>query len=189
MARVGGFPTGLAVDAAHDTVYVASGDANSLSMIDTRTCNASTTRGCAAATTVATGGQDPIGVVVDEATGTVYAVNGGSDTVAVIDADTCNASDHAGCGHSPALVTVPGGPEFLALDAATDTVYVADTVRGRSRSSTAPPATPGPPRVAPARPYRWRWGPGAFPIAVDQEHQFDLRRHRGRGGGHRRSVL
>jgi len=169
VAHVGGFPTGLAVDAAHDTVYVASGDANSLSMIDTETCNASTARGCATSTTVATGGQDPIGVVVDEATGTVYAVNGGSDTVAVIDADTCNASDHGGCGRSPALVAVPGGPEFLALDAATDTVYVADTSSGtvsvidgatcNARSTggcSRPPAS-----VA--------VGAGAFPIAVDQE--------------------
>jgi len=169
VVRVGGFPTGVAVDTAHHTVYVASGDANSLSMIDTKTCNAAMTGGCGTSTTESTGGEDPIGVAVDEATGTVYAVNAGSNTVAVIDANTCNATDRSGCGQSPALVAVPGGPEFLALDAATDTVYVADTSSGtvsvidgatcNARSTQGCTATPASVAV----------GPGAFPIAVDQK--------------------
>ncbi len=167
--NVGGFPTGLAVDAATGTVYVAAGEANTLSMINGNTCNASTMTGCAANTaSVSTDGQDPIGVVVDEQTGTVYAVNAESNTVAVIDARTCNALDRIGCGAKPALVNVPGGPEFLALDSATNTIYVADTnsgmvsvINGNTCNAQAPNGCRNAPASVDA-------GPGAFPIAVDQ---------------------
>jgi len=165
---VGGFPTGLAVDSADHTVYVASGNTNALWMIDTATCNASTTSGCAHPTQVATDGQDPIGVVVDTDTGTVYAVNGGSDSVAVIDARTCNATDHRGCGAAPALVTVPGGPEFLALDSATDTVYVADTGSGTVSVIDGRNCNAESHRGCGAAPASVSVGAGAFPIAVDQ---------------------
>ena len=167
--NVGGFPTGLAVDAATGTVYVAAGEANALSMIDGSTCNASVVTGCSSSTaSVATGGQDPIGVVVDEQTRTVYAVNALSDTVAVIDARTCNAVDRSGCGAQPPLVNVPGGPEFLALDSATNTIYVADTNSGMVsviNGNTCNAQTPAGCRDAVASVDA---GPGAFPIAVDQ---------------------
>src|SRR5580704_7858827 len=65
LVTVGGFPTGIAVDPADQTVYVANGDANSLSMFSEATCNATTTTGCADPRSIPTGGQDPIGVVAD----------------------------------------------------------------------------------------------------------------------------
>jgi YVTN family beta-propeller protein len=167
--NVGGFPTGLGVDVATGTVYVADGEANALSMINGNTCNASTMTGCSSSTaSVSTLGQDPIGVVVDEQTRTVYAVNAGSDTVAVINARTCNALDRRGCGAKPALVNVPGGPEFLALDSATNTIYVADSNSGMVsviNGNTCSAQTPNGCQKAPAS---VNAGPGAFPIAVDQ---------------------
>jgi DNA-binding beta-propeller fold protein YncE len=45
-------------------------------------------------------------------------------TVSVIDGATCNATDHKGCSRPPATVTVGKGPYALAVDEATDTVYV-----------------------------------------------------------------
>ncbi len=166
--NVGGFPTGLAVDAATGTVYVAAGQANVLSMINGSTCNASTITGCSSSTaSVSTAGQDPIGVVVDEQTRTVYAVNAGSDTVAVINARTCNAIDRSGCGAKPTLVNVPGGPEFLALDSSTNTIYVADTSSGMVsviNGNACNAQTPNGCRNALASVDA---GPGAFPIAVD----------------------
>ena len=112
-------------------------------------------------------GQDPIGVVVDEATHTVYAVNAGTNSVAVLNAATCNALVTSGCS-AVTLVSVPGGPEFLALDTATDTVYVADTdsgevsvIDGKTCNASVQTGCSHPPASVDA-------GAGAFPIAVDE---------------------
>ena len=129
--RIGGYPTGIAYDGATRTVYVATGETNVLTVVNAATCNASSTAGCAHVGHAVTGGRDPIGVAVDDRTRTAYVVNGGSDTVAVINAATCNAAVTSGCSKRPALVSVPGGPEFLAIDPRTDTIYVADTSSGQ----------------------------------------------------------
>ena len=105
---VDGFPTGIAVDPASGTVYVASGALGALSMIDANSCGGVVRRGCLSRRAVSTDGDDPVGVVVDDTTGTVYAANSGSDTVAVIDAHACNALDQQGCSKTPTLVNVPG---------------------------------------------------------------------------------
>ena len=167
-AAVGGFPTGIAADQTNGTVYSASGLTSSLSMIDDATCNASTTVGCSSSKTAPTGGTDAIGVVVDDATHTVYAVDGGSNTVAVLDADTCNAHEQTGCAKSPVSVSVPGGPEFIALNETTDTVYVADTnsgtvsvIDGASCNAEDHSGCGKPPATVAV-------GQGAFPIAVDE---------------------
>ena len=109
-ASVGGFPTGIAYDPASGTVYVGSGVLGALGAIDARSCNATTQTGCGEVKTIPTGGTDAIGVAVDDTTGTVYAVNGGSQSVAVIDASNCNAQTTSGCAKTPQLVQVPGGP-------------------------------------------------------------------------------
>ncbi len=168
LVTVGGFPTGIAIDPAHQTVYVANGDANSLSMFAEATCNATTTTGCADPRSIPTGGQDPIGVVADPAAATLYVVNGGSNTLAVVDISRCNAADQSGCSAPVTLVPVPGGPEFLALNSVTHTVYVADTNSGTvsvldTRTCNAQ-STKGCTRSLGTV----SAGVGAFPIAVDQ---------------------
>ena len=50
----------------------------------------------------------------------------GGDTVSVIAGKTCNATVTSGCGNIPPTVTVGSGPDGLAVDQATDTVYVAN---------------------------------------------------------------
>ena len=168
LVAVGGFPTGIAIDPVHQTVYVAAGESNSLSMLGEASCNATTATRCPAPRSVPTGGQDPIGVVVASATATLYVVNGGSNTLAVMNIDKCNATDHSGCSDPITLVPVPGGPEFLALDSATHTIYIADTNSGTvsvldtqtcNAQSTSGCTRPlGTVSV----------GAGAFPIAVDE---------------------
>ena len=168
VVAVGGYPTGIAVDSGHQTVYVAAGETNNLSMFAEASCNATTTTGCADPRSVPTGGQDPIGVAADPSTSTLYVVNGGSNTLAVIGTNNCNGTDHSGCSASPTLVPVAGGPEFLALNSATQTVYTADTNSGtvsvldaetcNARSTSGCTRTLGSVLV----------GAGAFPIAVDQ---------------------
>jgi DNA-binding beta-propeller fold protein YncE len=168
VVAVGGFPTGIAIDPSHQTVYVAAGNANSLSMFAEASCKPAGGVPCADPRSVPIAGQDPIGVVADPSLGTLYVVNGGSNTLALIDTAKCNASEHSGCNSPPTLVQVPGGPEFLALDSATQTVYLADTTTGtvsvldaRACNARTTKGCSDPLATSPA-------GAGAFPIAVDQ---------------------
>jgi DNA-binding beta-propeller fold protein YncE len=164
---VGDFPTGIALDAAYHTIYVSASGGDELSLINSSTCNASDQAGCAHVGQAASGGLDPIGVAVDEQTHTVYVVNAASNSVAVINAATCNAADTGGCARPPAQVRVPSGPEFLAINPQTNTIYVADTtsdtvavIDGNTCNASD---TTGCSR-APATVYV---GAGPFPIAVD----------------------
>jgi DNA-binding beta-propeller fold protein YncE len=47
--------------------------------------------------------------------------------VSVINGATCNAEVTVGCGQTPATVTVGRGPAYLAVNQATDTIYVPNT--------------------------------------------------------------
>ena len=55
----------------------------------------------------------------------------------MINARTCNATDFSGCRQAPARIKDAGGPIALAVDQATNTVYVAnigDNFSGQSRT-------------------------------------------------------
>jgi YVTN family beta-propeller protein len=119
---VGSAPDAVAVDENTDTVYAANAQADTVSVIDGAT-NAVTA-------TVAVGA-NPYGVAVDEDTDTVYVanVNQESGTVSVIDGATCNSTDQAGCSQTPATIAV-ATPDGVAVDEATDTVYVTDLESG-----------------------------------------------------------
>ena len=118
---------GFAVDAAAHTTYVTTGS-NAVSMIDTRTCNADQPSGCADTPPTVNVGDNPQAIAIDRRTHTVYVANAGSGTtgtVSVIDARTCNATNSGGCAGVSTL-QVPGGkPDDIAVDSATDTIYVA----------------------------------------------------------------
>jgi YVTN family beta-propeller protein len=124
--QVGGFPTGISLNASTGTIYVGNGTTGTLSVIDGKTCNAAASRGCRQHVTAATAGVDPIGIAVDESTNTVFAANGGG-TVAVIDGHRCYAADTSRCHTQPDAVTVGVNPQFLAVDPRTHTVYVANS--------------------------------------------------------------
>lgn len=49
---------------------------------------------------------------------------GQENTVSVIDATTCNATQHSGCGQAPPTVTVGVDPMGIAVNPVTNTVYV-----------------------------------------------------------------
>jgi DNA-binding beta-propeller fold protein YncE len=121
----------LGADPAAHTLYDTSG-ANSVSMIDTRTCNTHRLAGCAHTAPTVTVGDSPKAVAIDRRTHTVYIANKGSGTtgtVSVINARACNATDSTGCAHVQTL-QVPGGNPFdIAVNPATDTVYVATITR------------------------------------------------------------
>ena len=56
----------------------------------------------------------------------MYVANQGDNTVSVLNASRCSASEAAGCARPSATVHVGDGPTDLAIDQATDSVYVAN---------------------------------------------------------------
>jgi len=129
--HVGSGPTGVAIDPATHSLYVADGGGSTVSVIDTAGCNAEIRAGCGQKPPEVTVGSGPFGVALDPVTDTVYVTNIGpkdeGDTVSVIDAATCSGEVQSGCGQTPAQVTVGSGPFGIAVNTATDTVYVANT--------------------------------------------------------------
>jgi YVTN family beta-propeller protein len=123
---VGGDPIGVAVNQATNTVYVANMNDNTVSVIDGTTCSALNDSACAKTAPTIAVGSGPLGVAVDQATDTVYVANINDNTVSVIDGATCNATVTTGCGQTAKTVPVGIGPNVLAVDQATDTVYVAN---------------------------------------------------------------
>jgi len=115
---------GIAVNGSTRTVYVANLGAGTVSVVDSSTCNASEKSGCKRPSATIDLGGEPAGVAVDQATDTVYVANLQGNTVSVIDGATCNAKVQTGCSQVPATVIVGNGPFALAVDEATDTVYV-----------------------------------------------------------------
>ena len=115
----------FAIDQAASTLYVANWKDNTLSMIDTATCDAAVTSGCAKTPRAVQVGSGPDGVTLNLATHTVYVSNVTSDTVSVLDAARCNASVNSGCDTRPARSLRTGhSPRWITVDQATDTIYV-----------------------------------------------------------------
>jgi len=127
---VGNNPVAVAVDQATHTAYVGNGNDGTVSVINTATCNTFVSFGCGKTPPTVTLSRSPssgqVDAAVDQATDTVYVVSLSTNTVSVIDGKTCNATVTSGCGNIPPTVAVGSGPDGLAVDQATDTVYVAN---------------------------------------------------------------
>ncbi|MGO9207001.1 MAG: YncE family protein, partial [Candidatus Limnocylindrales bacterium] len=131
-APAGTGPSELAFDPVTHTVYVTNGyndngpyvNGDTVSVIDTRHCNALDISRCKGPWPTITVGSLPSSIAVDQATGTVYVTNWGDNTVSVFNGNTCNAVDTAGCGQQPATVPVGLGPIGIYVDDANHTVYV-----------------------------------------------------------------
>jgi YVTN family beta-propeller protein len=124
--KVGSSPDGLAFDGATHSLYVANQGDNTVSVINTDRCNASTTSHCGRPVATVHVGKGPVGVVVDQSTHSAYVTDNGGDTVSVIDTATCDAETTSGCGQVPPTVAAGDNPFGIALDPITDTVYVTD---------------------------------------------------------------
>jgi YVTN family beta-propeller protein len=115
----------FAIDRATHTLYVANFKDNTLSMIDTATCNATTTSGCARTPRLVRAGGGPTALAVNTETHTLYVANLSSNSVSVLNAATCNASVASGCGKAPeGSMRTGSSPEWVTVDQANDTVYV-----------------------------------------------------------------
>jgi DNA-binding beta-propeller fold protein YncE len=127
----------LAVDQATNTIYATNvvittvpfgGD--SVYVINGATCDAANTTGCGQTPATVTAGFNPWGIAIDQATDTIYTANIADGehpgTVSVINGATCNGSDSSGCGQTPANAAAGFGSIGVAIDPATDMVYVAN---------------------------------------------------------------
>ncbi|MGA8336270.1 MAG: beta-propeller fold lactonase family protein [Solirubrobacteraceae bacterium] len=133
---------GAAIDAADHTAYVINGGVNFdgpnvLDLIDTARCHTGSTSGCTPHPPLATVAlaSPANAVAVDPSTDTVYVAEGnpgpgnpGPAELEVIAAATCNATVST-CAHNVTISLSAGGnfPGPLAVDSATNTVYVGNT--------------------------------------------------------------
>jgi DNA-binding beta-propeller fold protein YncE len=121
-ANVGG------IDQATHTLYAADPFDGKVAVIDTAACNAGHTSGCSAPPPRITVGPNPGPPGLNSRTKTLYVPDGASfNRVAVINAATCNATNTAGCGQTPAQVSVAKCTFNVAVSPATDTVYASAT--------------------------------------------------------------
>jgi DNA-binding beta-propeller fold protein YncE len=126
-AVAGKGPFVAALDERTDTVYVVNQFGNTVSVVDGATCNAHVTRGCGKPLATVKAGKIPVGIAVNPATRTVYVANLGGGSVSVINIARCNAVTTAGCGRPVKTIKDALGPDAIAVNAATDTVYAANS--------------------------------------------------------------
>jgi DNA-binding beta-propeller fold protein YncE len=135
---VGAEPSELGLNSATHTLYVANGyndngpyvNGDTVSVIDTRRCNALDISRCKGPWPTITVGNAPSTIAIDQATDTVYVTDTGDNTVSVFNGATCDAIDSSGCSQHPATVPVGLGPIGILADPANDTVYVANYENG-----------------------------------------------------------
>ena len=136
---VGESPQAVAVDHRTDTAYIANhgaGSTGTVSVINTRTCNAHTSSGCGHLQRLQVPSGNPDDIAVNPATHTVYVAtttSSGPDMISVFNGATCNATTTLGCDQTPATLDVGdsgGGSSALniATNPRTNTVYATNLV-------------------------------------------------------------
>jgi DNA-binding beta-propeller fold protein YncE len=135
VAAGGQFAAAVAVDAPADSVYVANGPDQTVSVFGAAGCDATAARGCAGPAAVIRLSGAPQALAVDPRAGTLYAdllvplrgrgarIGATARELAVISVRTCSASASRGCGAVMTTPLGPGGSAAVAVDRATGIVY------------------------------------------------------------------
>jgi YVTN family beta-propeller protein len=157
----GSWPVHIMVDQATNTAYIANQIDSTISVVDGRNCSARRTSQCTPIATISPG-PNPTDLILDAAHRTLFATlaGGNSDSIAVIDISSCNATNTSGCTQIPKQVVFPGSTMFqggaagvpfglaaiVDLDQTTHTLYVPDVNDGPVYildTSTCNGGTPG----------------------------------------------
>jgi YVTN family beta-propeller protein len=126
----------VALDPSSGTVFAVNHFDDTLSVIDTRTCNGTTTSGCGGRprNEQATPEQDPgfnsfpNAVTLVPQTGSAYVLNvGGRNVISVVSVSHCNATDTTGCRTE--APSVPDHEATISADPVTGTIYASNTSR------------------------------------------------------------
>ena len=134
--KVGAEPGSPVLNSHTKTLYLPYGtEADEIAVLNAATCNAEDVSGCGQKPGTVNVGPGTHSLGVSVKTDTIYAPSAGvpfasGTTMSVINGDTCNGTDHAGCGKVAATVTVGIGPDGVAVDDATNTVYVTNSQGG-----------------------------------------------------------
>jgi DNA-binding beta-propeller fold protein YncE len=114
----------VAVDPITNSIFVPNQEDSTVSVIDGTICNAADTDGCNQHPPTVAVGFSPGTLAVDPATDTVYVPNQDENTVSVLNGAACTLTHQSGCRHAAPTTTVGSGPAGVAVDGATDTIYV-----------------------------------------------------------------
>ena len=134
--NVGAEPGAPALNPDTRTLYLPYGTAaNQIAVLNAATCNAEDVSGCGQKPGIVDVGPGTDSLGVSLKTDTIYAPSAGvpfasGTTVSVINGATCNGTDRVGCGKVAATITVGIGPDGVAVDDATNTVYVTNSQGG-----------------------------------------------------------
>ena len=125
---VGAGPLALTIDPISDTAYVANSSGTSVSMLDTRRCNAARLSDCPTTAPPAVDvAANPFNVDTDERSHTAYVTTiGDHNGWAVFDTGTCNARRQSGCTTLGRLAGDPAGPNDGKVDPVHQTLFTAD---------------------------------------------------------------
>jgi DNA-binding beta-propeller fold protein YncE len=128
--KTGANPFGIAVDQATDTIYtanIADGEhPGTVSVFNGATCNGTNHTGCGHTPATVQVGFGAAAVAIDPTANMIYVTNTQDTSMSVINGATCNSTDHAGCGHTPAKIAVGNYPGDITADPAAGTAYVAN---------------------------------------------------------------
>jgi len=121
---VGIGPVGLAENPNTKTVYVANQVDNTVSVIDATGCDQNHLAGCNQSWPTINVGATPRWVGVNKVTNTIYVSNRDDNTLSVINGATCNRLTSSGCALAQPTTTAGNVPQQIAVDEATNTIYV-----------------------------------------------------------------
>jgi DNA-binding beta-propeller fold protein YncE len=120
-----------AVDPAVHTWYGLDFFSDDLHLVDTRKCNAHNVGDCASSTRTSTHPSGAGVIAVNPSTHTIYVSADDSHTVAILDANTCNAVvAHPDCSEVAPRVHLTNSAALFAVNESTDTLYVSTQADG-----------------------------------------------------------
>ena len=158
---VGRRPQDSAFDPGTRTLYVANfgeEEPGSVSVVDTRACNARVTSGCGQTPKTLATGRGPIAVSVDPDSHAVYTGDTLHATVSTLDGRTCNALRTDGCGRAPRSTATGYFPRDVLLDG--PALYVTSSFDQTFQSCRPASPRPRPARSSPRAARARRPGPG-----------------------------